>query len=220
MTAKRWFFLSVALLVVGSPWPTSAAERDVFDRDNLTAWCIVPFDAAQRGPEERARMLQQLGIRQLAYDWRAEHVPQFDEEVEAMQRHGVRISAWWIAPPDLNETNRKILDVVRRHGLKLQFWVLNWSPTLRPPTRRRPTKCASRQRRFVLWPMKLLVLAVRSGFTITEVGSANRKTNSRSWISLSCQTWELSTTCIMAMRISNNSPRSWRRSNPICTRSI
>ena len=40
-----------------------------------------------------------------------------------MQRHGVRIVAWWMAPPDLNETNRKILDVVRRHQLKLQFWV-------------------------------------------------------------------------------------------------
>ncbi len=73
-------------------------------------------------------MLARLGIRQLAYDWREEHIPQFDEEVAAMKRHGIRMVAWWISPPDLNETNRKILDVVRRHGLKLQFWTLASEP--------------------------------------------------------------------------------------------
>ena len=51
---------------------------DLFDRANLVAWCIVPFDARNRGPEERAEMLQRLGIKRLAYDWRAEHIPTFD----------------------------------------------------------------------------------------------------------------------------------------------
>lgn len=109
--------------------PTArAGDPSLFDRQNLVAWCIVPFDAAKRGPEARAEMLERLGITQLAYDWRAEHVPSFDEEVQAMQRHGVRLTAWWIAPPDLGETNRKILDVVRQHELKLQFWTLVGDP--------------------------------------------------------------------------------------------
>lgn len=105
-----------------------AQQPGLFDRENLVAWCIVPFDAARRGPEERAQMLADLGIRQLAYDWRAEHIPQFDAEVEALTRHGIRLTAWWIAPPDLGEVNRKILDVVRRHQLRLQFWVLVGDP--------------------------------------------------------------------------------------------
>ena len=46
----------------------------VFAKDNLLAWCIVPFDACKRGPKERAVMLQRLGIRALAYDWRDEHI--------------------------------------------------------------------------------------------------------------------------------------------------
>ena len=128
MIARRFRSLLMILFVASVGLAARAAQRDVFDRDNLVAWCIVPFDAAHRGPEQRARMLEQLGIHQLAYDWRAEHVAQFDEEVEAMQRHGVRITAWWMAPADLNETNRKILDVVRRHALKLQFWVLVGDP--------------------------------------------------------------------------------------------
>ncbi len=124
MAKNRIIIMSAALLVILLAHAATAGERDVFDRENLVAWCIVPFDAAHRGPEERATMLERLGFEQLAYDWRAEHVAQFDEEVQAMQRHHVRISAWWMAGPELNETNRRILDVVRRHGLKLQFWVL------------------------------------------------------------------------------------------------
>jgi hypothetical protein len=67
----------------------SAAPPEIFARTNLVAWCIVPFDARKRGPEERAQMLDRLGIKRLAYDWRAEHVPTFDAEMEACQRHGI-----------------------------------------------------------------------------------------------------------------------------------
>ena len=42
---------------------------------NLVAWCIVPFDARKRGPEERAAMLARLQLPMLAYDYRAEHIP-------------------------------------------------------------------------------------------------------------------------------------------------
>ena len=41
-------------------------SADLFDKDNLIAWCIVPFDAADRSPVERAQMLNELGISQLA----------------------------------------------------------------------------------------------------------------------------------------------------------
>jgi putative heme-binding domain-containing protein len=129
------FFLWAALvaLSINQLAASAVADTALFDRQNLVAWCIVPFDSAKRSPEQRAAMLAKLGITQLAYDWRDEHIPQFDEEVEAMRRHGVRITAWWIAPPDLNETNRKILDVVRRHQLKLQFWALVGDPDLNLP---------------------------------------------------------------------------------------
>src|SRR5215471_20939848 len=61
------------------------ADYDLFARTNLFAWCIVPFDARKRGPEDRAAMLEKLGFRLFAYDYRAEHVPSFDAEMEALQ---------------------------------------------------------------------------------------------------------------------------------------
>jgi len=44
-----------AVLLAGAGGPGPRPPRaGVFSRDNLVAWCIVPFDAKQRGPAERA----------------------------------------------------------------------------------------------------------------------------------------------------------------------
>jgi putative heme-binding domain-containing protein len=98
--------------------------KQLYARDNLIAWCIVPFDSKKRAPEERAAMLQKLGFKHFAYDWRNEHIPTFDAEVEALQRHGVGLDAFWVAPGELNRESRIILDLLKRHEIKAQLWVL------------------------------------------------------------------------------------------------
>ena len=98
------------------------SESSLFSKTNLFAWCIVPFDAKKRGPEERAVMLERLGFRSFAYDYRAEHVTSFDLEMEALKRHHVHLIAWWF-PTALNDEARLILRVLERHGLKVQLWV-------------------------------------------------------------------------------------------------
>src|SRR5689334_23431820 len=109
--------LSTALL-----WMTFAAVQtapaadlpyNLFARENLVAWCIVPFDARKRGPEERAAMLERLGFKRFAYDWRAEHVPTFDAEMEALKKHRISLEAFWVAPGELNRESRLILDVLK-----------------------------------------------------------------------------------------------------------
>ncbi len=104
--------------------PTESATAKLFARNNLIAWCIVPFDSKKRGPEERAAMLERLGFKHFAYDWRGEHIPTFDAEVEALKRHGVSLDAFWVAPGELNRESRIILDVLKRHGVKCQLWAL------------------------------------------------------------------------------------------------
>jgi hypothetical protein len=116
-------FLSFALLLASSSQGSSAPlDLSLFDRTNLVAWCIVPFDAKKRGPEERATMLERLGIRQFAYDYRAEHVPTFDAELEALARHRIKLIAWWF-PISLDTEARLILDVLSRHRIRAQLWV-------------------------------------------------------------------------------------------------
>jgi len=117
----RLVAMLLALAFLGaSPAP---APRSVFSRNNLVAWCIVPFDAKQRGPKERAEMLSRLGIKRIAYDWRDQHIPEWDEELKQYQAHGVELVAFW-AP----DRHRQILDLLKRHGVKAQLWLMPPDP--------------------------------------------------------------------------------------------
>jgi sugar phosphate isomerase/epimerase len=99
----------------------------LFARDNLVAWCIVPFDAKNRGPEERAEMLHRLGFRRFAYDWREQHLPTFETEILELQKRDIELTAVWF-PGGLNKDGRSILDALEKHGVKTQLWVMLVDP--------------------------------------------------------------------------------------------
>lgn len=119
----------LAAILLLSALPLLARDFTLFQRDKLAAWCIVPFDSKKRGPVERAEMLNRLGITKLAYDWRGEHIPTFDAEVEAMKSHGIEISAWWMSR-GMDDANRRIFEVIGRHKIHPQLWVLVDEPRL------------------------------------------------------------------------------------------
>jgi azurin len=114
------------LLIVEDEQPVDVAARaqELFRRDNLVAWCIVPFDAKQRGPEDRAAMLEKLGFKHFAYDWRPQHIPTFDEEWDALAKHGVALDAFWDRPPDFPG----LLTSLEKRGLKPSFWTMIGAP--------------------------------------------------------------------------------------------
>ncbi len=101
MTGYSNRFFLVFMLVVASSQVHLRAETpgstpsDILGPENVVAWCIVPFDAAKRGPEERAVMLKELGLHRCAYDWRQEHVASFEQEILAYQKHGIEFFAFW-----------------------------------------------------------------------------------------------------------------------------
>ena len=93
----------------------------VFAKDNLVAWCIVPFDAAKRGPAERAKMLKRLGLAKVAYDWRKEHVPTFEQEILEYKKHGLEFFAFWGA-------HEKMFRLFKKHGIAPQVWSMMSNP--------------------------------------------------------------------------------------------
>ncbi len=118
-------FVAAALLA-----HTSVARQPdakPLDRGNLVAWCIVPFDAKKRSPEERVAMLKKLGFKKYAYDWRAEHLPTFDREVVELQKAGIELSAIWF-PANLGADAQALLAVVKKHKLKTQLWITMGEP--------------------------------------------------------------------------------------------
>lgn len=117
----------VSGVVAEGPRPDAAAgapgepDSHVFARKNLVAWCIVPFDGRERSPAERAAMLERLGIARVAYDWRPQHVPEFEAEILEYAEHGIEYVAFWSRHPDA-------FALFRKHGLKPQVWITAPSP--------------------------------------------------------------------------------------------
>ena len=102
--------------------------KALFEKENLVAWCIVPFDAERRTPQERAEMLDNLGLSHFAYDYRDEHIPSFREEIEALKDHHITLSAvWlWVDPgweEPLNNSGRAILDILKETGTETEIWL-------------------------------------------------------------------------------------------------
>ncbi|CAL1519642.1 TIM barrel protein [Chitinophaga sp. MM2321] len=110
--------------------PVKAQKRsggDIYSRNNLVAWCIVPFDSKNRGPEERAQMLKKLGITKLAYDWREKHIPSFDEELDMLKKYNIKLEGFWFASgphPEDDKNLQIIIDLLKRHGVKTQLWCM------------------------------------------------------------------------------------------------
>lgn len=107
------------------PKPVEPGAR--FAPENLVAWCIVPFDAKKRGPAERVETLQKLGFKKYAYDWRAEHLPTFDEEVALLKKANIELTAVWF-PANLGPDAQKLLEVLKKHDVKTQLWVTMGDP--------------------------------------------------------------------------------------------
>ncbi|MBA4190218.1 MAG: hypothetical protein C0467_19710 [Planctomycetaceae bacterium] len=94
----------------------------IYARDNLVAWCIVPFDAKKRSPEERAAMMKKLGFKKFAYDWRGEHLPTFEREIAALKKEGIELTAVWF-PAGLGKDAQTLLDALKKHEIKTQLWI-------------------------------------------------------------------------------------------------
>ena len=106
----------------------SAESAKIYEPGNLVAWCVVPFDAKKRGPAERAEMLQRLGFKKFAYDWRAEHLPTFEQEVIELKKRDIELTAVWF-PAVMNADAKSLLAVIEKHKLTPQLWVMVPEPT-------------------------------------------------------------------------------------------
>lgn len=104
---------------------TQSSDRGLWSRDNLLAWCVVPFDSKMRGSEERAQMLEALGFKHFAYDWREKDIPTFDAEIDALHRHGIELTAWWFPFTADDPLAKSTLETFKRHGVHPQLWVMS-----------------------------------------------------------------------------------------------
>ena len=127
---KLLIILSIVTFFYGCNNSSKEVDSDslLFAKNNLVAWCIVPYDSAKRTPEERAKMLNKLGIKSIAWDWREEHVSYLEEEIHQLQIHSIALtSVWfWVNGRDgeiLNSSTEEILSTLKRTNTKTTLWL-------------------------------------------------------------------------------------------------
>jgi hypothetical protein len=131
---RKYFAMLVAALLMSLILPlTTQAQnkkKNLFAKENLVAWCIVPFDNQNRTPAQRIEMLKRLGLTQYAYDWRHQHIPSFAEEIDLAKNAGIKMMAVWIwidknsdRVGQLSEDNEQVLKIIKESGLKTKLWV-------------------------------------------------------------------------------------------------
>lgn len=124
----RLFFVLLCIVIVTTCDPFALAADDSkeasdnFNRDRLVAWCIVPFDAKQRGPAARAEMVQGLGMTRVAYDWRDVHVSTFEEEIVQYKKHNIEFFAFW-------GWHEAFEPLIEKHAIHPQIWIMFGAPS-------------------------------------------------------------------------------------------
>lgn len=129
MSNRLKYFLLVSLFLTILKTNVSAQNsknvRNNFNKEELVAWCIVPFDIKKRGPEERCQMLTDLGITKLAYDWRESNIPTFDQEIDALKKHHIALQAFWLmSGTDVNNNPQidAVFSLLKKRNIKTQIW--------------------------------------------------------------------------------------------------
>lgn len=108
--------------------PLKLSTSPLFQIENLVAWCVVPFDSLNRGPQERAKMLRDLGFKKFAYDWREQHLSSFPAEVDALKGEGIELTSvwWWIDGQEedlLYGSNQQLLDYMDSLDISCDIWM-------------------------------------------------------------------------------------------------
>jgi len=117
----------------GSSKSQGSKEKNdmLFAKNNLLAWCIVPYDSKKRSSEERALMLKELGITSLAYDMRDADLPNMETEFNTLKKYNIKMKGiwFWISGEKdqkdqlLNKANETILKTLEKTNTRTELWV-------------------------------------------------------------------------------------------------
>lgn len=105
-------------------------SKQTIDLKNIYAWCIVPFDSANRSSKERITMLKELGIIKYAYDWRKKDLSNMAAELTLAKQNDIEVIAVWMwiddtrdSPNSLSEANEKVFNIIEEVGFEGQIWI-------------------------------------------------------------------------------------------------
>lgn len=125
-----FFFIAASIILFNcsNKQNNNGIGMNVLEKENLFAWCIIPYDSLDRTPTERAEMLLELGISSYAYDWRSEHLPIMEEELRIMKEKKIKLKGIWFWLQGSNnsyfdENNELIISTLKKLNISTDIWI-------------------------------------------------------------------------------------------------
>ena len=101
-----------------------------FEVEDLSPWCILGFDSIDRTPEQRIRMLQEMGFTKYGYNKGKGHLHEMKEEFKLAKENNIEIVSiflWLNAKRDsigkLSPSNQELLRNLKEVAYKPTIWV-------------------------------------------------------------------------------------------------
>lgn len=132
LTSNNYVPLAVIVLLLTSCATARHGDKTknnmLFSKNNLVAWCTIPYDSKKRNSEERAVMLKDLGFTSFAYDWRDKDLPNMETELATLKKYGIQLESVWFwvnggSANVLDSANETILQTLQKTNTQTELWI-------------------------------------------------------------------------------------------------
>ncbi|APZ93598.1 sugar phosphate isomerase/epimerase family protein [Fuerstiella marisgermanici] len=107
---------------------TNSAAAELFADENLTAWLVIFTDAKKRTPEQRAKMVADLGFKKVGFEAFEKYVPILDEQMEENEKHGLETTSVYFVmkteTPSEEPHVKAIFDVLKKRKATPEIWAM------------------------------------------------------------------------------------------------
>jgi len=121
---KLYFSVIFTFLVVITSCNQSIKTSEMYP------WCIVAYDTVERTPNQRIKMIKDLGFSKYVYDWRDKHLKDSKNELKIAHENNIEILGVWLwlnAKRDslhtLSVANEQMLKIIEELDLSTTIWV-------------------------------------------------------------------------------------------------
>jgi sugar phosphate isomerase/epimerase len=90
----------------------------------------VAYDTLERTPNERIKMIKELGFKKYVYDWRDRHLNDSKDELKIAQENGIEVLGVWLwlnakrdSLHNLSVANERMFKIIEELELKTTIWV-------------------------------------------------------------------------------------------------
>lgn len=123
---KLFSFLFLLTLLVSC----NQGKEPVFQKEEISAWCIKGFDVLERNAEQRIEMLKEMGIHTYGYNKGKGDISEMIKEFNLAKENDIDINAvfLWLNPKSdsigkLSPANQELLDKLKVVEQKPAIWV-------------------------------------------------------------------------------------------------